>query len=75
MNKSQREILNQAIASIVKSRDLVDQLKFNEEFSYGNIPENLLDSERARTMEDAIDTFDDAIDKLNDLIEDLQKFA
>lgn len=74
MNTSQRKTLSKVVSYLVLSRDLVDQLKFNEEYSLGNIPESLLDTQRARTMEDAIDTFDSSIDTLNELVEDLQKF-
>ena len=73
MNKSRRKISKKAIGmlemgdSIDEVLNLLEDVLYDEEDAYDNIPENLQGSWRAMESEDAIDTLNDASDLLTDI--------
>ena len=71
MNKKRRKLLEDACQYLSKSVDIIADVKFDEEYSLSNMPENLQESERCAVMEEAIDTLEDAIDAINDVVDSL----
>ena len=57
----------QTIAANFSTR--VDALREQEDEAYGNIPENLMYTERAETMESNIDAFQTAVDILDEAVD------
>ena len=73
MNKARRKKIQKAI-DMLEMGDVIDQalailedVLYDEEAAYDNIPENLQGSWRAEESEEAIDALNDAIDLLTDL--------
>lgn len=75
MNKKRRECLDVAINYINMGKEIIKDVKQEEEFAYDNLPENLQYSDRGCDMEDKIDNMDEVIDKIEEaisLIEDIK---
>lgn len=75
MNEKRIKRLENAIALIEKAREIVEEVKDEEEFVYDNLPVDLQYSERGLMMQDTIDDlsfidddFDNLIDSLNDIV-------
>lgn len=75
MNKARRKELSALIRTLnrVQFNDNIDDyintlenIKYDEEWYYNNIPENLQYSTRAEASEDAIEHMEDALNYLND---------
>lgn len=76
MNKHRRKTINEIIDKIVDLRDLLDEVRNEEECYKDNIPENLQSSvryEKAKNavgiLEDAVIYLDDTIDLLREVVE------
>lgn len=65
MNKDRRVSLRNAADHIRLAKELVDMVKDQEDFSYSNLPEGIIDSERGEKMERAIDLLDEASEDLD----------
>ena len=61
MNKTRRNRISKAIDEL---RSILNE----EQDVYDNIPENLLDTDRASESEEAINVLEDVIDQLEDII-------
>lgn len=68
MNKKRRESLDVAINYINMGKDLIKNVKDEEELAYDNLPENLQCSDRAFDMEEKIENMEEVIDKIDDII-------
>ena len=68
MNKARRNKLKDAISYMTIAKNIIKNVKTEEEFVYDNIPENLQYSNKASDMEDNIDVLDESIDIIDDLI-------
>ena len=75
MNELRIKRLENAIALIEKAREIVEEVKDEEEYVYDNLPEELQDSERGIMMQDTIDNlffmdddFYNLIESLNDIV-------
>ena len=73
MNNARRKMIREAI-DILEMRkgtdhalDILENVLYNEEDAYDNIPENLQSSWRAMDSEEAIDALNDAIELLTEL--------
>ena len=66
MNKQRRERLGQAQIHLEAAKDIVQDVRCEEEEALDNMPENLSGSERYCRMEDAISDLDDAISSIED---------
>ena len=73
MNKVRRKKIQKAINILEIDNDIdqalaiLEDVLYDEEDAYDNIPENLQGSWRAEESEEAIDALNDAIDLLTDL--------
>lgn len=66
MNKQRRATLHLARTHLDKAKELISDAKFDEQYAFDNLPENLQNSERATQMEDAIQAMDDALASIAD---------
>lgn len=73
MNKARRKSLQTAVAYIDKAIDIVRDVKYEEQWSLDNIPENLQNSTKYEAMEDAIDNLEDVIDSLKEAYHSAEK--
>ena len=76
MNNARRKELKNLIGQLGRIQDEGDlyacindleDIKYEEECSYDNIPENLQSSQRASESEEAIDNLEDALNLLNEV--------
>lgn len=65
MNKARRVTLRNAAEYINQAKILIDRVKDQEELSYDNLPDGIIDSERGEKMEHAIDLLDEAAEDLD----------
>lgn len=72
MNKERRVKLKEAIEIIERGKDIVEDVKFDEEFAFDNLSEGLQATTRGQTMEECIDYMDEAIEKLEEAIEGIK---
>ena len=79
MNKLRRRELGQVINGLntIQDRDdlyslinTLDNIKYDEESYYDNIPENLQYSQRAEDSETAIENLEEALDLLNEVYDE-----
>ena len=79
MNKLKRKELGQVINGLntIQDRDdlyslinTLDNIKYDEESYYDNIPENLQYSQRAEDSETAIENLEEALDLLNEVYDE-----
>ena len=79
MNKLRRKELGQVINGLntIQDRDdlyslinTLDNIKYDEESYYDNIPENLQYSQRAEDSEAAIENLEEALDLLNEVYDE-----
>ena len=73
MNKNRRERITNIQNNLSKIRNEIDFIKDEECDCYSNLPENLQESDRGISMEDAIDYIDDALTDLDEVVENLEK--
>lgn len=69
MNKIRRQALCEAIGYLNSAKNIVETAQSEEEDYRDNMPENLQESDRYHTAEDACDAMGDAISSLDDVIE------
>lgn len=69
MNKERRKALRQWNKKAEELKSALEDILWDEQNYYDNIPENLQFSERAEISEEAINQMEDAIDDLGDVIE------
>ncbi len=75
MNKVRRKTLNEIYDKLANLRDLLDEVKGEEEEYRDNMPENLQNSERYYTAEDACDNLDNAISSLEEALDYVESAA
>lgn len=71
MNNIRRKSVKEALNLIEKAREILEEVKDEEQEAYDNLPESLQCGERGEQMQENIDNIDD-IEKWND-IEELKK--
>lgn len=74
MNKTRREtlaraasLIEEAAAAVESALEILNDCKDEEQEYLDNMPENLQQSDKAYTAEEAIDAMDSAIDELEDI--------
>ena len=65
MNKARRREIEKAIALMEQAREILEEVKDEEQNAFDNMPENLQSSERGETMEDYIYTLEEFIGNLD----------
>ena len=72
MNKMNRKQLSDLISRIETIHEELDEIKDGEEEKFGNMPENLQDSEKGEALSEIIDFLDSASESLNESVESIQ---
>jgi DNA repair exonuclease SbcCD ATPase subunit len=75
MNKQRRNAINEIYERIAELRDMLEQIKDEEDDYRDNMPENLQCSERYQISEDASDNLDSALDTLDDALDYIESAA
>lgn len=69
MNKQKRIKLKEATSFLEKAKNLISSVRDREQDDLDNCPENLRESERYVTMENAIDELEEAIENIEQATE------
>ena len=69
MNKQRRKTLNELYDKLAELRDLLDEVKCEEEDYRDNMPENLQNSERYEIAENACDNMASALSSLEEALD------
>ena len=75
MNKKRRLKLNEASQLMSRAKSIVEGVCYEEQDAMDNMPENLQESDRYTSMEDAVDEMNDATEKMDDAIALVQSAA
>lgn len=67
MNKERRDRLSDVIASLEEAKDLLEDVKNDEQDAFDNMPVGLQCSERGSKMEDYIELMEDAGDQIDNV--------
>lgn len=73
MNKERRDRLSDVIASLEEAKDLLDDVKNDEQDAFDNMPVGLQCSERGSKMEEYIELMEDAGDQIDNVCEFIEK--
>ena len=71
MNNSRRTLLSKATDFIEKTIEIVEEVRDEGQGSLDNIPENLQNTERYETMEQAVKSLENALDSLNEAVDEI----
>lgn len=75
MNKQRRKTINEIYEKIADLRNLLEEVKGEEEEYRDNMPENLQNSERYYVAEEACDNLDSAISSLEEALDYIESAA
>ena len=73
MNNQRRKQISKVIEQIEESKDIISYILDEEQEAFDNIPEGLLESERAEQSQNAIELLDDAINNLEEAVNNLEE--
>lgn len=73
MNKERRDRLSDVIASLEEAKDLLEDVKNDEQDAFDNMPVGLQCSERGSKMEDYVELMEDAVDQIDNVCEFIEK--
>lgn len=73
MNKERRDRLSDVIAFLEEAKDLLEDVKNDEQDAFDNMPVGLQCSERGSKMEDYIEFMEDAGDQIDNVCEFIEK--
>ena len=73
MNKSRRAQLSRAFSMLNDVASTIEAVLDDERDALGNMPENLEDSERVQSMENAVDCLEEAIDNVQEATTNVQE--
>lgn len=73
MNKERRDRLSDVIASLEEAKDLLEDVKNDEQDAFDNMPVGLQCSERGSKMEDYIELMEDAVDQIDNVCMFIEK--
>lgn len=73
MNKERRGQIQKAINLMTDAKDILEDVKSEEEDALSNIPENLQTSDRYYESEAAVDALGEAVDGLDSAITQLEE--
>ena len=72
MNKARRKMIQKAIGDI---QDVLQDVLYDEQEAFDNMPENLQESERGQISQEAQDNLESAIEALEDAISYLEEIV
>ena len=73
MNKQRRQRLADAIRTCERVSTVLADARDQEQDGFDNLPDNLQETERAQSMEEAIDQLTDAIENIQEASECIQR--
>ena len=73
MNKDRRKKIADVISKFEHVKEMLEDILYEEQDYYDNIPENLLGSERAENSEEAIDVMQEAVENIEEAINNLNE--
>lgn len=73
MNKERRDRLSDVIVSLEEAKDLLEDVKNDEQDAFDNMPVGLQCSERGSKMEGYIELMEDAGDQIDNVCEFIEK--
>ena len=73
MNKDRRKKIADVISKFEHVKEMLEDILYEEQDYYDNIPENLLGSERAENSEEAIDMMQEAVENIEEAINNLNE--
>ena len=73
MNKIRKKELAKIIDLLSEAKERLESVRDEEEEAFDNLPENLQESERGQSMQNAIDAMNDILDSLD--LDDLEEIA
>lgn len=71
MNNERRKKINNVIVNLVNIKSLLEDILFDEEDSFDNMPDGLKYSERGENSQDAIDLMNESVENLETCIDNL----
>lgn len=71
MNNTRRKTLKQAVTLLENANNIIESVLDEEQDSYDNLPEGLMDSDRGTQMEENIDTLSNIQDEISNFIDEL----
>lgn len=75
MNKERRERLSAVEFTVDNAIEQIQELIDEEQAAHDSLPQSLMDSELATTMEEAIDNMEELVDKLEAVSKDIDRIA
>lgn len=75
MNKKRRTQIKEVYAALRDTKDNLEDILAEEQFALDNLPENLQESERAESAENAIDKMDNAVDAIAEAMDCLKEIV
>jgi hypothetical protein len=75
MNRIRRKTLNEIYDKLAELRDLLEEVKGEEEDYRDNMPENLQNSERYEIAENACDNMDSAVCSIEEALDYIESAA
>ena len=73
LNKQRRQRLAEAIRTLERVISVLEDARDQEQDGFDNLPDNLQETERAQSMEEAIDQLTDAIENIQEASECIQR--
>lgn len=73
MNNQRRKQISRVIEQIEDSKETLADILNDEAQAFDNMPESLLESERAEQSQNAMDLLDEAINNLDEAINNLEE--
>ena len=73
MNKQRRQRLAEAIRTLERVISVLEDARDQEQDGFDNLPDNLQETGRAQSMEEAIDQLTDAIEYIQEASECIQR--
>lgn len=73
MNNTRRKEIKRAIDLLTEANEIINAVSADEQQAIDNLPENLMYSGKADTMQEKTDELDSAESELTDIIERLQE--
>ena len=68
MNKVRRQELSKCLSDLETIKDVLENIRYDEEEYFNNMPENLQSSQRGIDSEDAIDKMNDAVSAIEEAV-------
>ena len=71
MNDKRRRRLKKATSMINQAIQIIEEVRDEEQDSYDNLPESIMDGDRGAKMEEAIENMEDALSDLESASENI----